>query len=244
MFSPYVTERLGYYVYCLSDPRDGATFYVGKGVGNRVFQHAEDALSGEQVSDKLARIRAIRSDGLHVNTTLLRHGLTEKEAFEVEAAIIQWVGLEGLTNEVQGHHVAARGRMSTDDAVALYEAPPIEPHEISAPLILFKIPKLWYPGMPSAELFEATRGWWRLGERRQGALYAAAVSAGVIREVYRIDSWRERGPGDRDHEHDAGGKPRWGFEGAVSSDLPELRNRSVKHWFKKGEAGVARYVNC
>ena len=30
-FSPYVQERLAYYVYLLSDPRDGQIFYVGKG---------------------------------------------------------------------------------------------------------------------------------------------------------------------------------------------------------------------
>ena len=40
-FSPYVQERLGYYVYLLSEPPDGRIFYVGKGKGNRVFSHAQ-----------------------------------------------------------------------------------------------------------------------------------------------------------------------------------------------------------
>ena len=39
-FSPEVIEQLQYYVYRLIDPRDGQTFYVGKGKGNRVFAHA------------------------------------------------------------------------------------------------------------------------------------------------------------------------------------------------------------
>ena len=39
-FPPEVAERLQYYVYRLIDPRNGETFYVGKGKGNRVFAHA------------------------------------------------------------------------------------------------------------------------------------------------------------------------------------------------------------
>lgn len=38
-FPPGVMEHLGWYVYRLIDPRDGSTFYVGKGKGNRVFAH-------------------------------------------------------------------------------------------------------------------------------------------------------------------------------------------------------------
>ena len=34
-----VVEQLQYYVYRLIDPRDGQTFYVGKGKNNRIFSH-------------------------------------------------------------------------------------------------------------------------------------------------------------------------------------------------------------
>ena len=44
MFSTSIIEKLAYYVYCLIDPRDGNIFYVGKGVGNRVFHHALGSL--------------------------------------------------------------------------------------------------------------------------------------------------------------------------------------------------------
>jgi hypothetical protein len=39
MFSPGVLEKISSYVYRLVDPRSGATFYVGKGTGQRVFSH-------------------------------------------------------------------------------------------------------------------------------------------------------------------------------------------------------------
>lgn len=40
-FKSSVIEALGYYVYCLVDPRDNRIFYVGKGRGNRVFEHVQ-----------------------------------------------------------------------------------------------------------------------------------------------------------------------------------------------------------
>jgi len=36
-FSEEVIEKIGHYVYRLIDPRNGNTFYVGRGQGNRVF---------------------------------------------------------------------------------------------------------------------------------------------------------------------------------------------------------------
>ena len=39
-FPPGVAEQLKWYVYRLIDPRNGETFYVGKGRGNRIFAHA------------------------------------------------------------------------------------------------------------------------------------------------------------------------------------------------------------
>nr|WP_309574671.1 hypothetical protein [Moraxella osloensis] len=42
-FPQEVIEEIGYYVYRLLDPRNGETFYVGKGKGNRVFDHAKIA---------------------------------------------------------------------------------------------------------------------------------------------------------------------------------------------------------
>lgn len=241
-FSPYVAERLQSYVYLLSDPRNGDVFYVGKGIGNRVFAHARDALDEQLQSNKLDRIRDIRGAGLQVGYELLRFGLTPREAFEVEAAAIQLLGLGELLNVVAGHHAELRGRMSTSDAISLIDAPPVG--EITEPVLLIKIPKLWYPSIPESELLEATAGWWKIGPRRERAKHAFCVNRGVIREIYRIDSWRPRAEGDRDWEHDLGKAPRWGFEGVVAHELGHYRNRSVRHLYKQGEASPIKFVNC
>lgn len=243
MFSPYVAEQLGFYVYLLVDPRDEVVFYVGKGTGNRIFDHAQDALQFADTGDKLDRIRAIRAEGHDVRHELLRFGMNERTAFDVEAAVIDLLGLERLTNVVSGHHIASRGRMTTDVAISLFDAP--RAPEITEPVILLRIPRLWYPSMPAAELFEATRGWWTVGKRREQAAYAFAVSRGVVREVYRIDSWRRRELGDRGADAtDRAGRARWGFAGEAADELGRYRNTSVAHLFRPGESSPFKYLNC
>ncbi|HSZ54444.1 MAG TPA: hypothetical protein VK797_02205 [Tepidisphaeraceae bacterium] len=100
-FPPEVAEKLRYYVYRLIDPRDGETFYVGKGKGDRVFAHAraeQRLLDGDETDNKLQRIRNIRLAGLEVGHVIHRHGMEEEIASVVEAALID--AYPGLTNAV------------------------------------------------------------------------------------------------------------------------------------------------
>ena len=98
-FSKNICKKLGYYVYRLVDPRNGQTFYVGKGKNNRVFAHIKESLinfNGEsyleededETSAKIQQIREIKQAGLNVIIFVHRWGLQENEAFEVEAALI------------------------------------------------------------------------------------------------------------------------------------------------------------
>jgi hypothetical protein len=77
-FPESVIENIGFYVYRLIDPRDGRTFYVGKGNGNRIFQHVAEAVGlPDRSSLKLDRIREIERSGQSVRYIIHRHGLTE-----------------------------------------------------------------------------------------------------------------------------------------------------------------------
>ena len=69
-FPSDVTRKLKTYVYRLIDPRNGKTFYVGKGRVNRVFSHirAEETLEGDEINNKLKRIREIGSPGSRLAT--------------------------------------------------------------------------------------------------------------------------------------------------------------------------------
>ena len=99
-FKPGVAERLGHYVYRLIDPRNGRTFYVGRGQENRVFAHVNDELAlGEDeddLSEKLETIREIKRANLEPIHVVHRHGMDETTAVEVEAALIDII--PGLTN--------------------------------------------------------------------------------------------------------------------------------------------------
>ena len=103
-FPDGVSEQLRWYVYRLIDPRNGETFYVGKGRGNRIFAHAKGLPEGEEdgiLGPKLHRIKEIQAAGLEVGHVIHRHGLsTQDRAYEVEAAVID--AYPGLTNQVNG----------------------------------------------------------------------------------------------------------------------------------------------
>lgn len=242
-FSPYVQEQVGWYVYLLRDPRDGQIFYVGKGRGDRVFQHAKDALGeADEVGDKLGRIRAIHAAGMPVQAQILRHHIgSEAQAYVVEAAVIDTFRAIGrdLDNEVLGHH-ALYGLATTDVVASIYDAPLLDVVEDS--IVFLKIPRLWTPTMEAAGLFEATGGWWLAGEAVRRAQYVVAVSRGVTRAVYEIEYWRERVRGDRDYVPGEK-RRRVGWWGSLVTDRPDLLNRSIRH-LKQGAGNPVVYLNC
>ena len=244
-FPSHVAEQLGYYVYALRDPnREDEIFYVGKGKGDRVFSHARAAqrLLEDVPNAKLNRIREIQASGTEVRIEILRHGLSEREAFEVEAVLIEMLRLDDLLLNLVAGQGKARGRMSIPDVLAMYTAQKAPRFPASLSAVLLRIPVLWYPSMPEDELYKATRGWWVIGPRRQRASYAFAVNRGVIREVYEVEEWRTAREGET--EPDEVGR-RWGFEGRrAGSEFDKYRNTSVGHLFKQGAANPVRYVNC
>lgn len=230
-------EKLGYYVYLLIDPRSGNEFYVGKGKGNRINSHLLGALEkSTKETDKIRTIRDIQATNLEVGLIVLRHGLTEHEAFEVESAIIDFIGLEKLTNLVTGHDAHVRGKMVLKDIEIEYQAKPAVFEERA---LLIRINRLYRYGMPDEELYEATRKYWRIGLREHMPRIVCAVYAGIVREVYIADTW-ERPP-------DTTGKVqgRVAFTGNVAGR--EVRekylNKSVAHVWKRGSQNPIKYVN-
>jgi hypothetical protein len=137
-----VAEKLGFYVYRLIDPRNGETFYVGKGKDDRIFQHAKGVLSAD-ISDedaadlKLQRIKDISAAGLEVGHVIHRHDIESEElAFQIEAAVMD--AFPGLSNEVGGHGSGDYGVRHVEELITEYAAEEFEPKE---KLILISIAK-------------------------------------------------------------------------------------------------------
>ena len=233
-FSTAVCERIQFYVYVLRDPRDRSIFYVGKGTGNRVFQHVDEALESPKATDKLERIRAIHAAGLPVDYQIVRHGMTEEQAFEVESALIDWIGIDELANAVAGHHANNRGKMSVDEIIAVYDARPVK---IEVPAFIVILNRLFERGVTGEKLYEISRGDWAMGPRREQAKYCIAAYRGLVRAVYRVESWESVPP-------KPGSRPRWRFNGTVADDLQHLIGGDITAILGPASQNPVRYVNC
>jgi uncharacterized protein len=123
-----------------------------------------------------------------------------------------------------------------------------KPVEVREPALLVRINQLYRPGMSTVELYEATRGIWRLGGRRMEEVeLALAVYHGVVREVYAVEEWHPAGttPYSTRQFDPEDVESRWEFTGRVAPG--EVRNRylsrSVAHYFTAGNANPVKYVN-
>ena len=106
-----VEHRLGkYYVYALRDPETKEVFYVGKGTGNRIMNHFEEAINPNgSVNDvlRLKRISTLLARGFKPSDIgrIIARVADESHAFAIEALFVKFVfSINLLTNIQPGHH--------------------------------------------------------------------------------------------------------------------------------------------
>ena len=231
-----VAKILKSYVYVYIDPRNGKLFYIGKGNGNRLFAHLKD----QSDKEKVARIAEIRNSGKEPRIEILRYGLSDSEAHLVEAASIDLIGKAKLTNLKSGEHKDSFGRITSQRVITMLTAKKVK---VQLKAILITINKLYRSDMSSEELYEVTRGIWRVGERNRNKVdYAFSVYQGIVLEVYRVEQWHPAGTLKYKTRDSSEFKTtgRWEFSGSVAK---EIRDQYVD--FSVGKAGQnpIRYVN-
>ena len=184
-FPSEVIEKLQYYVYRLIDPRNGETFYVGKGKGNRVFNHLMCALNEEnlnEVTDKLQKIREIHSVGLEIIHVIHRHNLTEDQARVVESALID--AYPGSANIVKGIGSNDYGPMNALEIINKYTAEEIK---FSHKVLMITINKSI---LNRNSIYDATRFAWKLNEKKlESVEYVLAVNQGMVIGVFKPTKW-------------------------------------------------------
>ena len=185
-FPDGVAEQLKWYVYRLIDPRNGETFYVGKGRGNRVFDHARGQALGEEdeiVDPRLHRIKVIQAAGLEVGHVIHRHGLsTSKDALLVEAAVID--AYPGLTNKVKGHGSRDYGSRHVDEIINEYAA---EEFQVKERLMLISIGVYFYL---RDDPYDAVRYAWKVNLNRvEHYRLVLARLRGTVVGAYRPTKW-------------------------------------------------------
>lgn len=190
-FSKATKEKLGFYVYGLVDPRSEQLFYVGKAsANNRAFDHLK---STKNETRKQKKIKEIVGSGIVPRVDILRYGLeSEPIAYEVEAAIIDSIGLENLTNEVRGHGVEY-GRIIATDAERLHGSKPLAISEIRHRCIAFFIHHTYSPTLSELEIYDCTRQFWhKVSEETrcdESMNLALAVVDSVVVRAYTIEAW-------------------------------------------------------
>lgn len=195
-FAKEVQDKLQYYVYALVDPRDSLPFYIGKGIGDRTFQHDVEAESSDVETAKLNKIREITEAGFEVTHQIVRWGLDESAAFEVEASLIDYVGYmlgqygSTLTNAVSGHH-GERGLEEASILNAKLGAEPFTDSVENPKYILIKITAKSL-AKHNGDIYETVRRSWCIGKDRVKKYpYVIAVLDQFVVGVFKVDYWEE-----------------------------------------------------
>lgn len=237
-FTQEVIDEIKFYVYRLIDPRNGETFYVGKGKGNRVFNHikcARDVEALDDVSDKIQVIRDISTAGLDVIHVIHRHGLDEKQAFEVEAALID--AYPGVTNIIGGNGSNDYGPMNAKEIIEKYSAAEADfKHNV----LMITINK----SITERGVYEATRYAWKINRAKAIKVkFVLAVKQGMIVDVFEpiewLDATVENFPGTTENR-----PGRIGFVGKTVDDSIKsmyVRKRVPNKYRKKGSANPIKY---
>lgn len=249
-FSPKTKKALGYYVYVYSDPDTKEPFYVGKGKNDRVFNHlnlkeSDDEKAENEKIKKIKDIREIRKKEPIIE--ILAHGLDEETALKVEAAAIDLIGIDNLTNQQRGYKSSTYGKIEVSTLDARYTEEDLKEEDIIDNIMFIKINKRYRNDMSPLEMYEATRGYWRLNvENAKKVDYALSVYEGMVLEVYEITEWfpalstymGTRGSNLKNLDK------RYEFVGKIAEEEVRKRyvNKSVKSFFKQGESNPFKYI--
>lgn len=193
-------DELQHYVYALRDPRDRKIFYIGEGKGDRVFAHfneAKDLLSiyNNELSSKVSRIHEIWREDLDVEWFIIRHGMDQHIACEVEAAVID--ALEASMNGsplniIRGNNTP-RGIL-TPETIKVFTAPHVVPMK-NITVFVFPIQNALKSQIEINEntVYSATKGDWNIASQYRNIenSYAVGLVSGFSKGAYKIAQWRE-----------------------------------------------------
>ena len=116
-------------------------------------------------------------------------------------------------------------------------------------VLMIRINKRYYENISKQELYEATRGIWKVDPLRAANVeYVLSLFKGIVQEVYKVDQWHQAGTLDYFHT-DTSSFPdsnRWEFEGKIADKNIRNKyiNKSLQNYFRRGNQNPIKYVNC
>lgn len=203
LFDAHINNALRCYVYAFRS-LDGRIFYIGKGGGTgngneRVLDHfakAAETLTKRLPprSDKERTILETWKQEMPVTWFIVRRGMDEPTAYDVEAALIDALPLStngGLHNLVRGAGTH-KGLLEAAEVAAL-AAPPVSPSKALPRVFVFQIQNALQDS--TRNLYEATRGNWVVTEAQRAITdqpLAVGVVDGISHFVSTVGSWEPR----------------------------------------------------
>jgi hypothetical protein len=159
-----------------------------------LFKHVNRALTDTDTStfkyDKIREIVDINKQT--VKHIIVRHGLTEDEAFKIEASLIDTLirCRLGLTNEQGGHNSIEKGLMTSEEIIRFHNAQPLD--EIGNDCVIININRTYKRGNGTNPIYQATKEtWFKIGNMLERK-YVLSEYRGLIVEVFEVDSWYEK----------------------------------------------------
>jgi uncharacterized protein len=192
-------------------------------------------LEGDDLANKIKRIREIRLAGFEVAHVIHRHGMDDKTAFEVEAALID--AYPGLTNVVGGMGGNDYGAMHAKEIVRRYCA---EPAVFQHKALLISVNR----SATETSLYEATRYAWKISRSKaKQAEVILATRQALIVGAFIADDWLDATAVNFPGRDDVPG--RLGFVGQeASADINTLYvgKRVPDQYRKRGSANPIKYT--
>ncbi len=211
-----------WYVYAYRDPKDSKPFYIGKGMDLRAFSHAK----GYGSKKTALRIAAIKKRKQEPIIEIIARDLSEDVAYYVEMALIEFLGIDNLTNKQRGRGYKDHGSIDASQLSAYLVGESLKVEDFNGfPTIVFRINKLYRRGMPAIELYDITRCCWGVNlSKAKKCKYAMSAYEGRILEIYEIAEWFDAGTTFMIRESKKSDEGRKEFVGRVCKN-PKIRNR-------------------
>ena len=180
-----------WYVYSYRDPKDSKPFYIGKGIDLRVFSHTK-GYGSEETTRRITSIKKRKQEPI---IEIIARDLSQEVALYIEMALIEFIGIDNLTNKQRGHGWRQHGRIDASQLSAHLGGESLTVDDFKGfPSIIFRINKLYRQSMTALELYDITRCCWGVNlSKARKCKYAMSAYEGRILEIYEIVEWFDAG---------------------------------------------------